>query len=75
MDTESIGDDSSVNCPWCGEQQSIQDIFTDGCGKPEFEFYCDDCAGQIIIDDVFYSATVTVVRGKGTPLIVTKEID
>jgi len=60
-DERTCGDETTVPCPACGADVSIQDITTDGCLKPGFDdFDCRKCGAALEIDDVEYSATVWV---------------
>jgi hypothetical protein len=61
----TVGDETTVPCPVCLADVTIQDITTDGCLKPGFDdFDCRKCGAALEIHAVDYSATVYVkVRG------------
>jgi transcription elongation factor Elf1 len=59
---DTIGDESTIECPHCGKEMCVQDVTTDGCLVVGHEDYCEHCGGYYEIVEVEYSATVYVKK-------------
>lgn len=58
-DTETYGDEDSITCPYCGENDCLTDAHIDGCLTEGYRPTCLHCGKMYEIVDVSYTIDVT----------------
>jgi hypothetical protein len=62
-ETDTVGDEQEVECPWCGESICLQDPYIEGTLEAGWKSECEHCGKTFEVKAADYEITVYLRRG------------